>query len=126
MQLIEWDEEKLGVGVELIDNQHKMLIHIINQLSKAIDCNDTTVITNVFTQLYDYTEYHFSTEETCFGLLNNKDTDIHISQHRNFINKLTTIKDKYNKEKTLPADLLLFLTDWLVKHIQIEDRKFIK
>jgi hemerythrin len=126
MPLIEWDDEKLSVGVELIDNQHKMLIHIINQLSKAIDSNDLTVITQVFTQLYDYTEYHFSTEETCFGLLNNKDTDIHILQHRNFIKKLSSIKDKHDKEKTLPADLLLFLTDWLVSHIQVEDRKFIK
>jgi len=29
MPIIEWNEEKLSVGVELIDNQHKMLIHLM-------------------------------------------------------------------------------------------------
>jgi len=37
MPLIEWNDEKLGVGVELIDSQHKVLVGYINEFSELVN-----------------------------------------------------------------------------------------
>ncbi|MCO4798609.1 MAG: hemerythrin family protein [Colwelliaceae bacterium] len=127
MSLIEWNEETLGVDVELIDNQHKMLIHLINKLAITIEKNeDSEVIESIFSQLVDYTQYHFNTEETYFFRLNNKDTELHILQHHHFIEQLSQFKKKHRDLTKVSTELLNFLSDWLSNHIQIEDKKFVK
>lgn len=127
MSLIKWNEETLSVGVELIDNQHKMLIHIINKLADAIENNEGLhVIESIFSQLIDYTQYHFNTEETYFFRLNNSDTELHILQHNHFIEQLGQFKIKHQDLKQVSQQLLNFLSDWLSNHIQIEDKKFVQ
>ncbi|MEW6989248.1 bacteriohemerythrin [Colwelliaceae bacterium 6441] len=127
MSFIKWEEATLGVGVELIDNQHKMLIHLINKLAEAVDNkSDGQVIESIFSQLLDYTQYHFNTEETYFFRLNNSDTQMHIKQHNHFINQLSEFKQKHQDLTKVSSELLNFLSDWLTNHIQIEDKKFIQ
>ena len=48
MQRLEWDEG-MSVGVEAIDNDHKQLLALINEISDAIDRNKApAVIEDVF------------------------------------------------------------------------------
>jgi len=126
MSTIEWNQEALGVGVELIDNQHKMLIHLINKLSSAVNNHanhDTLEL--IFSQLQDYTSYHFETEENYFFRLDDADTALHILQHNKFIEQLATFKQNHQDLSQVSAQLLDFLSDWLINHIQIEDKKFV-
>ncbi|GAH38184.1 unnamed protein product, partial [marine sediment metagenome] len=63
MTNIEWDD-KFSVGITLIDEQHKMLMQRLNDLSKAIERNQSIgEIVRVLGFLIDYTNFHFSTEE---------------------------------------------------------------
>jgi hemerythrin len=127
MPLIEWNDNKLSVGVELIDNQHKMLIHLINQLTNAVDNKlEQIVIESIFSQLIDYTQYHFTTEETYFFRLNTADTELHTLQHNHFIEQLKAFKKTHKDLTKVSTNLLCFLSDWLIHHIQIEDKKFIQ
>ena len=63
MTEIQWDES-LSVGFELIDEQHKLLIQRIRDLSDAVNSSrGATEIGKTLGFMIDYTEFHFSTEE---------------------------------------------------------------
>ena len=126
MPLIEWNDKTLSVGVDLLDNQHKMLIHIINKLAKTIESTDENQTVEIFQQLFDYVKYHFSTEEDYFFRLNDLELHQHKQLHQEFIDQLSQIKKNSQNWAGTQTILLEFLTAWLVNHIQYEDRKFIQ
>lgn len=123
MSLIEWDDKTLSVGVDMIDDQHKILIGYINELSECIN-KSSEDIKLVFIKLVDYTKYHFKAEEAYFDRLNSDDIHLHKLQHKHFIEQLNTFISPSSSMVTL--DLLDFLLDWIVIHIQCEDRKYIQ
>ena len=127
MALIEWNEDTFAVGVELIDNQHEMLVHLINKLADAVESHrEDHVLESIFAQLQDYTKYHFDTEETYFFRLNNSDTTLHIKQHNAFIEQLKQFSKNNHDLTLISTELLSFLSNWLSNHIQIEDKKFVE
>lgn len=127
MALIEWNDKELGVGIKLIDNQHKMLVHLINRLSDAITNQRVNgEINAVYEQLLNYTKYHFETEETYFFRLNNQETQRHAKQHQNFVDQLSAFKMNHHDLTQVSQTLLKFLSDWLTHHIKIEDKKFVE
>jgi len=125
MALIEWSDETFNVGVKTIDEQHKNLVQYINDLAEAIEKKQTeNKITIIFNRLYEYTKYHFKEEEQYFSRLNEADTKLHQLQHKHFIEQLDIIAKKQDGDaEIISAELLFFLTDWIVIHIQCEDRK---
>lgn len=126
MLLIKWDNELFSVGVEFIDNQHQQLINYINDLSKAIEAyKESEIIDTLFEQLYDYTKYHFREEEKYLYRLKDNDVKLHQLQHKHFIEELDRLKES-NYIKSSASYLLNFLADWLISHIQEEDKKFIE
>ncbi len=52
MPLITWDDNQLSVGIKIIDEQHKQLVNLINQLSTAINNQkNSEACENIFQQL---------------------------------------------------------------------------
>jgi len=124
--LIVWDKATFDVGIECIDNQHRALVDSINELAFAIDSEEEkSVLSALFTKLYDYTKFHFKAEEAYFINLNQDDCLLHELQHKHFIEELDRLIVADEHEAT-PEELLFFLTDWLLQHIQIEDKKFLQ
>lgn len=124
--LIEWDDEKLSVGIKLLDEQHKVLVSYINELHDLIT-NDASesAISELFEKLYKYTQYHFHDEEKYFSRLYKDDLTLHNLQHKHFLEELAQIQQDSSKQN-ISEELLFFLTDWLVNHIVAEDLKYIK
>ena len=81
---VEWNDG-LSVGVELIDDQHKLLIGKIDNLAKALeehkDANETMKILDF---LMDYTEFHFGTEEMHMQKYNYPGYEKHKLEHEKF------------------------------------------
>lgn len=126
-QLIVWTNE-YEFGIEEIDNQHKKLVNILNELYSAFLTNqiDNSLILSIITELNKYTQYHFSTEEKIFKKVNFKDSDKHIEKHNKFITDIKKFKNSYlEKDSDLSLDLILFLKDWIIEHIQYEDAKYV-
>ena len=122
MALIEWNDKELCVGIELIDSQHKVLIGYINDLSDLVHTKSSEKdVHNLFQKSVDYSQYHFDAEEAYFESLNTSDLELHKLQHKHFIEQL----NQFSITKLTP-DLLEFLLEWLVIHIQCEDKKFIQ
>jgi hemerythrin-like metal-binding protein len=127
MALINWSEE-FSVGVNELDEQHKKLITIINQLFLLYSEKKFTNIdvNPIFKELMDYADQHFSTEEHYFNLYNYEKKEQHIAMHETYRKKIDELKQEYeneNGEKTLFA-INNFLNDWWIWHINNVDKEY--
>lgn len=124
MSFILW-RSSFSVGNELIDNQHKMLIDIINRLYTGINKKDTQLkMQEIFNELVEYTKYHFNAEEE----LMMQNGYLHMTQHKKihqeFVNKVNTLKlNNILTDDKLKMEVFKFLKSWLTDHIMSEDKK---
>ncbi len=117
----------MSVGIDVIDNEHKMLIEMVARLSDAIDNNDADeVVLEIFERLELYVKEHFSREEALMATLNYARLPPHKKQHQKFIKKIsefkTTLQENYSI--AVAEEVNLFLFNWLTNHILIEDMRF--
>lgn len=121
-------EEKYSVGVVELDNQHKRMFAVINELLEAIDTNSTKEhLGNIIESLVKYKIFHFETEEKYFKEFNYEGKDEHIAKHKEFNDKLIEMKGKYPEYNIEFAfNLVDFLEDWLINHLMGADQKYRK
>lgn len=125
MPLVEWDE-RLCLGIEEIDLQHREWISIINDLSAAMSRGEGgNVVAETLARLEDYTNYHFNTEEELFRRVCYPGQLTHLKEHVAFKEKLSEFRLKSNR-LTLPMDMLYWLRDWLFEHIELSDKAYKK
>jgi hemerythrin len=125
MEFIQW-EEKLSVNNSLLDSQHKKLISLINELYINInEGKDKSILTKILDDLIVYTIEHFSSEEKFmqendYPLLNQ-----HKADHKFFTEKVIAMKNSHDSgESLLRIEVIVFLYDWLIDHIEGEDMKY--
>ncbi|MGC8720293.1 MAG: hemerythrin domain-containing protein, partial [Thermodesulforhabdaceae bacterium] len=62
MPLIRWDES-LSVGIAEIDDQHKRLVNMINELYDAmLQKKGKAVLSQIIKEMAEYAAVHFATE----------------------------------------------------------------
>ena len=125
--LINWDE-RYSVGFELIDEQHKQLVGMINELySSFIEGKAQETASSILEKMIQYTDYHFTTEHKFFEKYNYPETEEHKKIHKSFVDKAIELKEGVDSEKvTVSYDIMNFLRQWLLEHILKEDKKFAK
>ena len=133
MDIIIWNVDKMGMGIKIIDEQHKNLISIINDLANAIEKKEQKdVLFEIVDRLIEYTKYHFQTEEEYFDSFDFDDKSLHKSEHKYFIEHFKGIKKGLEKgikkgDKSvikLSEDILMYLVDWFITHITGSDRDY--
>ncbi|TET08279.1 MAG: bacteriohemerythrin [Candidatus Thorarchaeota archaeon] len=127
MTKIEW-EDSLSIGVDLIDEQHKMLIKRIKDLSDAVTSSRGAVqIGKTLGFMIDYTEFHFSAEEKHMKEMSYPGLDLQIQQHEEFKSSLKHMVTEFEEDGAtaqLSEGVNTYLINWLVKHIKSIDSKF--
>ncbi len=125
-QAIEWNE-KYETNIETIDQQHKNLFRIINNLFDAVrNHKNRSELTPIARELLEYTEYHFSYEEKHFHLFSFSKTAEHEVDHRLFTQKVKEFSDEIAQDKLSSAmPMLDFLINWLVDHIILKDKRYV-
>jgi len=125
-ELIHW-HNSYSVFVKSIDDQHKMLIDLLNELYDAYLHNKYhEKIGQIIAQLLEYAAEHFSTEETYFEKYNYDGAREHIAEHKMFIAKIKEFERDYHKHDTTTTLMAInFLNDWLKHHILETDRQYI-
>jgi len=123
---MQWSE-KLAVGVDVIDNQHKGIISRINNLLNAMSQGKgKDEVGNVLTFLADYVVKHFSAEE---GLMKKYNFDGYPEQqaeHAQFIKDFSLLKREFETggvTSTLVLKTQRQLCDWLTNHITNKDKQ---
>jgi hemerythrin len=124
---IEWDNS-LSIGIDEIDDQHKMLIARLKDLSDAFEHrHGETEILRTFEFLDDYADFHFSAEEEQMSKASYPGLQYQIGQHAEFKESLKRLIEDFEEEgitRSLTASVNTFLINWLVNHIQRVDKKF--
>lgn len=122
-----WKKE-FELGIKSIDEQHKKLLEIGNQINELIlDYSDSfdnfTDIYNLIEELRNYTVYHFDTEEELLIKYDYSDYENHKKEHDKFIDYLDSIDlnhaDKNQKE--FLQELLNKIVQWVFRHIITTD-----
>ncbi|NDV21374.1 bacteriohemerythrin [Desulfovibrio sp. JC022] len=125
-ELVTWSDSAFSVNVRAIDVQHKKLVGMINGLHKAMrDRASDTVMKRLVEELKNYTVDHFSTEEKLFDRLGYPQTAEHKKLHGKFVNQVLEFEAALLSGKAkVTMDVMKFLKDWLIEHIQGEDMKY--
>ncbi|HAS89992.1 MAG TPA: chemotaxis protein [Desulfovibrio sp.] len=125
-ELVTWSDSAFSVGIKAIDVQHKKLVGMINGLHKAMrDRASGTVMKRLVEELKNYTVDHFSTEEKLFDRYGYPQTPEHKVLHEKFVNQVLEFEAELLDGKAkVTMDVMHFLKDWLIQHIQGEDRKY--
>lgn len=126
MPLITW-QETYSVGVELLDDDHRLLISLINQLEESTSCEEEENVTgNVLTVLAEYTKTHFAREELMMQKAGYPAAAEHIKEHQKLANQVQDIVTRYRagEHDSLNNDVLIFLRSWLMGHILGVDKQY--
>ena len=122
---VKWTPE-LSVGVDEIDQQHQHLYAIIDQLLDArLSELDHSSVMALLTQLVDYSDYHFRTEDN-YMIENEYPLFLsHRKEHLAYIKKMGELITAFeDNQTTLSKDLLDFLCDWWKSHLIHSDLKY--
>lgn len=123
MPFIRWSEE-YATNIAEIDAQHQKLIALINTLHEEMKMGKAGyAISEIIDELADYTNYHFTLEESLMVRHNYILFDAHKKEHKFFIAKVKGYQDKTQYENSsLPIDVINFLREWLLHHIIKADK----
>lgn len=125
--LIQWTEA-LSVGVQGMDNDHRVLIDLINQLASAEKIGNRRIAESVLDELLNYAIDHFNREEQYLQQSGYPMPELfaHKLQHAVFTESVQDIRWQYlhGLHPRINQEILLFLRDWLNKHILVEDMKY--
>ncbi len=125
MAFIEWSDE-YSVGIKQFNDDHRELIKIVNELhSGLISKLGIAQMTYIMGSLVNYTVSHFAREEKYMVKYNYPDYDAHKNEHEKLLNKVREYSRMLEDGQTsFSIELMSFLRDWLVNHIQGCDMKY--
>lgn len=115
-------------GIELIDEQHKRLVDILNHLAAHLANRSSEIKLNeIFEELADYADYHFKSEEKIWAEYFKEDEWFinHEHTHGSFIEEIVALKNNLDKESIddVVYAVVTFLSKWLAYHILDTDKR---
>jgi len=124
---IEWTED-LSVKIPSIDNQHKVLIKLINKFDESrTQGNANMVLKSILKELVRYTQAHFLYEEALFTNFGYSESDNHKIAHVKLFEKVAQFdKAELAEDEELYSEISEFLNNWLYHHILKEDMAYSK
>ncbi len=126
MALMTWSS-KYSVGVEALDNQHKALMNVLNELHAAsMRGRAQEVAGPLLRQIVSESSEHFAAEERLMESTGYPGLAGHRAKHRKLTGKVAEFVARHERGDTaVYVQLLYFLRDWLNQHIQTEDQEYV-
>lgn len=125
MALFTWSNQ-YSVGVRELDNQHKGLIDLLNELYDAMNSGKSNeILGGIINKLVTYTRTHFATEERYMQTHGYPDYLSQKREHQMFTDKVMGFKNDFESGKiALTISVTTFLKNWLAEHISGSDKKY--
>jgi hemerythrin len=125
MLLMVWNE-RFSVNVKVIDEDHKKLMGLANELHDAIrNQRGSQVLAPLLDELVKYTQYHFAREEEFFAITGYEDAARHKRQHDFLAERLLDIQQRYSRgSQALTLETMAFLKDWFYGHTLGSDARY--
>jgi len=126
MPLMSWNE-KMSVGIASIDLEHQKLVAMLNSLFDGIQAGQgPETLSKVLDGLISYTAAHFRHEEEHFVATGYPAATSHKKEHDELTQQVLDVQAKYQagNTATLSLEVMNFLKNWLVNHIQGSDKAY--
>jgi len=124
-ELISWSGA-FSCGVKAIDDQHKKLVNMINELFSHVASSeeiDNDQLLNVIHETVKNIKTHFAAEEKIMIATRFHDFIAHKKVHDSFIlTVISIISDITEGKKVSLFSFLKFLKNWVYSHIAVMDR----
>lgn len=122
---VRWDDS-YSVGIESIDEEHKNLLHLINNLQSAVRYyTGEEFERRALAELMDYTRVHFAREEELMQTHQFPGFAEHKRQHDEMAAKAQAMVERYEQDALGAMDeISTFLRDWLIRHINGTDQEY--
>lgn len=124
MAVIRWGLDYY-TGLPEVDRQHEELFVLINRLHDAAH-DRSAIVDQAFEDLRGYVREHFALEETLMAEANVEagHSAEHHGAHAGFVARIDRLWARHRSgDEAAAAELLQFLSDWLVQHILHTDRR---
>lgn len=117
--------DRYAIGDELVDGQHRRMLEMINLLHSAlVNKGASEVVSQVITQVAEYSREHFLAEEALMDRVSYPGLVAHRKHHGAMIKQLTMLLHRMKRgEEISTREMLAFLKSWWQEHIMTEDRK---
>lgn len=124
MPLIEWKDE-YSVGVPDVDEEHRGLIELINELYDTARAGERGAeISEFLGEIYVRIASHFALEELLMRERQYDEYEDHKSDHEKLLEEIRDIMDEYDDGKLLDADALTRRLDaWFSEHFRTKDSR---
>lgn len=120
----EWIDS-YAVGVEQFDDDHKTLIRLVNDTVNALhEGQGRQTIEDILDSLIEYTVCHFDLEESLMEETEYPGFKKHKDCHNELIRQVLKYGINIRRNEVNPVEVGIFLADWLISHIQQEDKKY--
>jgi len=124
---IEWSDS-YSLGIKMIDDQHKGLLDIVNDLYSHSTGNETEEMfyfKDVIHQAVDYIKNHFQVEEKLLLATKYPAYAEHKKAHDQFTLMVVTSAKDFEAGKRLVLEKFAhFLRDWILSHIALMDQDY--
>jgi len=126
MPKIVWDQS-YSVGVVELDEHHKKLISMINELHFAMKGDrGQKVVCGIVSDMLSYARMHFEIEEKYMRQSKYLGVLQHLKEHAVFTKKAEQLEQRCQSgEFVVSVEVVWFLSDWLKTHILEADQKYV-
>jgi hemerythrin len=116
-------KESFSVNVELMDEQHRHLLTLLNQIEDAAGrkSSDDTVGRTI-DSLAAYAREHFNAEVKILKSCQYPEIELQLRQHDFFVKQVEEMKATSSSLHL--SSVVSFLRDWFIHHISLEDKKY--
>jgi hemerythrin len=126
-ELVKWSST-FSVGIKLIDDQHKGLLNLVNDLynhSTGDEATERVYFQKVIQAAVNYVKVHFATEEKIMIATKFPGYAEHKKAHDTFVlTVVDNIRDFEAGKKFTLASFTKFLKEWILTHIAIMDKQY--
>lgn len=114
-----------SVGFNTMDQEHNRLVEIINNLYGAMrQGKGNEAIGPILDGLVEYAGTHFAHEERLMKETGYAAFDEHKREHDSLTGHVLEIQNKFHSGAVLSLEVMGFVKDWLVNHIQGSDKRY--
>ena len=126
-QIVVW-EDRYATGIEMVDEQHQMLVVLTNELYAACLTGSEAkeaVFKKAMSRMVEYVRKHFAEEQQLLERIKYPMFLEHKKEHDTLVkNILEAAKDHDEGKIFTPNNFVRTLRDWVFDHIGISDRLY--
>src|ERR1039457_2537546 len=124
MGIFKWRGD-LVVGNALIDNDHRKIVKLVNELFSAMEQgNSKDTLKYFLDELIKFADEHFKREEEIMQRIQYAELSTHKQNHEKLSKAVLDLRENFIDGKvTLSVEVSKFLRDWATKHILLDDKR---